>query len=147
MINISGFGLKGNLVASNTFPIGIILTQFADDLDPLDIPALTIADTAMGLNGDLVPWSKANPIKLTLGMIPGSNDDLSLSVLLEANRVGKGKIGARDIITLALFYPNNDFVTFINGVITEGTPGTAVASAGRMKSKPYSFAFENKVGV
>jgi hypothetical protein len=146
-VDISGYGLTANLVASNTFPIGILLSQFADDADPLDIPSLQIADAAMGLNGDLIPWSKANPIKANLSVIPGSQDDILLAILLEANRVGKGKTGARDVITLAVFYPNNDIVTLINGTITDGMPNNAVASAGRMKSKTYNLVFENKVGV
>ena len=101
----------------------------------------------MGLNGDLIPWSKANPIKLSMGIIPSSQDDTLLGILFEANRVGKGKLGARDIITLTALYPNGDFITFINGVITDGMPGQAIASAGRYKSKVYNFVFENKIGL
>jgi len=86
--DVSGFGLRIRLTASRTFPAGITITQFADDADPFDIPSLQIADTAMGLNGDLISWSKANPIKPTLNVIPASEDDRNLAVLLEANRVG-----------------------------------------------------------
>lgn len=147
MVDVSGYNLKISLIASNTFPVGIILTQFADDADPFDIPSLQIADTAMGLNGDLLTWSKANPIKISLSMIPGSVEDNLMSILLEANRVGRGKTGAQDIITLTGIYPSGNFITLINGVITDGMPGNAVASAGRMKSKTYNLAFENKIGI
>jgi hypothetical protein len=144
MENISGFGLVINLVASTTFPAGVLITQFADDADPFDIPSIQIADTAMGLNGDQIGWSKPNPIKITLNVIPQSDDDLNLAVLLEANRVGRGKQGARDIITLTGIYPNASPIILSNGIITDGIPGTAVASSARMKSKNYSFSFENK---
>ena len=100
MQNISGFGLIVNVLASNTFPVGLLLSQFADDSDPFDIPSIQIADKAMGLNGDLIIWAKANPIIVTLNVVPQGTDDLSLAVLLEANRVGRGKVGARDIITM-----------------------------------------------
>lgn len=145
MQNISGFGLIVNVLASNTFPVGLILTEWADDSDPFDLPSLQIADTAMGLNGDLIGWSKPNPIKLTLNVIPQSFSDLNLAVLLEANRVGRGKTGARDIITLTAIYPNGSPIILTNGMITDGIPGSPVASAGRLKSKSYQFAFENKV--
>lgn len=145
MQNISGFGLVINILASNTFPVGLILTEFADDIDPFDLPSLQIADTAMGLNGDLIGWSKANPIKITLGVIPGSFTDLNLSILFEANRVGRGKTGARDIITMTGIYPNKTPIVLTQGIITDGMPGNAVASAGRLKSKQYNFAFEGKV--
>lgn len=145
MQNISGFGLTVNLLASNTFPVGLILTEWADDSDPFDLPSLQIADTAMGLNGDLIGWSKPNPIKLTLNVIPQSFSDLNLAILLEANRTGRGKTGARDIITLTAIYPNGSPIILTNGFITDGIPGSPVASAGRLKSKSYQFAFENKV--
>jgi hypothetical protein len=146
MQNISGFGLIVNVLASVTFPVGLLITQFADDSDPFDIPSLQIADKAMGINGDLITWSKANPIIITLNVIPQSFSDLNLAVLLEANRVARGKTGARDVITMSAIYPNGSPIILTNGVITDGLPGSAVASSGRIKSKSYSFAFENKTG-
>lgn len=143
-VNISGFGLIVNILASNTFPVGLLLTEFADDSDPFDIPSLQIADKAMGLNGDLITWSKANPILITLNVIPQSVSDLNLAILLEANRVGRGKTGARDIITMTGIYPNGSPIILTNGAITDGIPGSPVASSGRLKSKTYQFAFENK---
>ncbi len=147
MQNISGYGLSINILASKTFPVGLIINQFADDADPFDVPSLQIADSAMGLNGDLIVWSKANPIKVTLDVIPSSFADINLAILLEANRVGRGKTGARDIITMNIIYPAGNFVSLTNGVITDGLPFSAVASAGRLKSKSYAFSFENRVGA
>jgi hypothetical protein len=146
MQNISGYGFRVNIIASNTFPVGVVVSSFADDADPFDIPSIQIADKAMGINGDLIIWSKANPIIITLNMIPQSNDDLLLATLLEANRVGRGKTGARDIITMTGIYPNGTPIILSNGAITDGLPGSAVASSGRLKSKTYTFAFENKTG-
>ena len=147
MQNISGYGSSINILASKTFPVGLIINQFADDADPLDVPSLQIADSAMGLNGDLIVWSKANPIKVTLDVIPSSFSDINLAILMEANRVGRGKTGARDVITMNLIYPSGNFISLINGVITDGLPFSPVASAGRLKSKSYSFAFENRIGA
>ena len=147
MQNISGFGSSISIIASSTFPAGLYLTEFADDSDPFDIPVLQIADKTMGVNGDLIIWSKANPILITLNVIPGSFTDVNLGILLEANRVGKGKIGAQDVMTLTVQYPNNTFVILQNGAITDGAPVSSLASAGRLKSKAYSFAFENRIGI
>ena len=147
MQNISGFGLIANIRASNTFPLGIPLTQFADDADPLDLPTLQIGEAAMGLNGDLIAWSRANPIQVTLNLLPNTVDDIEMSILFEANRVGRGKIGARDVITLTLLYPSGNFVTLSGGVIIDGSPSSSVASAGRLKSKTYTMSFESKVGA
>lgn len=141
--DISGFGLRLQVVASNTFPAGLDVTQFADDADPFDSPALQVRDKAMGLNGDLISWSKANPVTATLSVIPNSDDDRNLSVLLGANRVGKGKQSAADVITITAIYPDGSVTNFTQGVITDGPPALSAASAGRLKSKTYTFAFEN----
>lgn len=141
--NISGFGLQIQLVASNTFPSGIVISQFADDADPFDIPSIQVADKGMGVNGDLVTWSRATPTSITLSIVPNSEDDTNLSVLLDANRVGRGKRGARDVITMTGIYPDGSSITLTEGAITDGSPGNSVASAGRLKSKSYQFAFEN----
>jgi len=61
--------------------------------------------------------------------------------------VARGKLPADDIITMNAIYKNGSFVTLTNGIITDGMPGNAVASAGRLKSKVYNFSFENRIGV
>ena len=147
MQDISGVGLQVRVIASVTFPAGFSVTQFADDADPFDIPSIQIADTAMGLNGDMVWWSKAQIIPMTMNVIPNSDDDRNLAVLLEANRVGKGKKPAGDVITVVGIYPDGRSITFPQGKITDGQPGNSIASAGRMKSKAYQFKFENKVSA
>ena len=146
MQDISGFGLQVRVVASETFPSGFTVTSFADDADPFDFPSQQIKDKAMGVNGDLIVWSKANPLNITLALIPKSDDDKNMSVLLEANRAAKGKKVVQDIITMTAIYPDGTQITLANGAITDGIPRNAVASAGRLKSKTYGFSFENVTG-
>ena len=97
----------------------------------------------MGVNGDLITWAKATPISLSLSVVPNSEDDRNLAVLFEANRVGKGKQGARDVVNVTAVYPDGRTVSFTQGVITDGMPANSPSSAGRLKSKTYMFAFEN----
>ena len=146
MADISGFGLEVRIVASVTFPAGISVTQFADDSDPLDLESIQIADKAMGLNGDLIKWSVATPIPMVVSVIPRSEDDINLSVLAEANRIGRGKTSAQDVITGVVTYPDGETQTLTSGIISDAAFGNSVASAGRKKSKSYIFSFENKTG-
>lgn len=146
MADISGFGLHVQVIASATFPSGFDVTQFADDADPFDLPSVQIGDKAMGLNGDLVRWSKANPIVVTLNVIPGSEDDQNLSLLFSANQPGRGKTPAGDDITLVRILPNGSQKTYSAGGCMEFMPGDGVASSGRRKTKAYQFAFENDTG-
>ena len=141
--DISGFGLELTLKASNTFPSGIQLTQFADDADPFDSPSIQIMDKGMGLNGDLVVWSVATPTTITLAIVPNSEDDRNLEILLENNRVKKGSAFSRDSIDITAKYPDGKVVSLTGGAITDGIPLNSAASAGRMKSKTYAFVFES----
>lgn len=145
--DISGLGTSVRVLASNTFPIGLEITQFADDADPVDAPALQIADAAMGLNGDQVTWSTANPIPVTLNVITNSEDDRSLSLLFEANRAGRNKSSARDAITMLVSYPDGSFTTLTGGVCKEFIPAKSIAGEGRFKTNAYLFSFENRFSI
>lgn len=142
-MDISGFGLRGRLVASTTFPVGVDLTRFADDTDPLDLPTVVSAETGMGLNGDLVTWGSANAILVNLSFIPNSDEDRAMETLLEANRTARGRRPARDTITLTIIYPDGSQATASGGVILQGASAQSVASSGRLKTRQWNFAFED----
>lgn len=141
--DISGFGVRITVIGSVTFPNGFTLSSFSDDADPFDSPALTIAEHAMGLNGDLISWSNANPLPASLNIIPNSDDDLNLTTLCEANRVGLGKQTAQDTITLIAVYPDGSSARYTEGKCTSFIPANSIASAGRLKTKPFILTFEN----
>lgn len=139
--SVAGFGLVVTLVASKTFPVALPITQFADDADPLSMDSVRIADTAMGLNGDLLTWSKAVPLPMVLNVIPGSADDINLQILANANRVGQGKNSAGDVISATIIYPDESVVSLTDGVITDASFGRGVQSGGRQRTKAYVFHF------
>lgn len=145
--DISGFGLGVRIIASNTFPIGIEITEFADDSDPLDAPALPINESAMGLNGTKVNWTVANPIPMTLNIITSSEDDRNLQLLFEANRAGRNKVSAKDTITAVVTYADGSITTLTGGSCDEFVPSKSVSSEGRFKTNPYLFSFENRISV
>jgi hypothetical protein len=147
MVNdITGYGLVVLLTASVTFPAGLSITLFADDADPLDIAAIKIADTAMGLNGDGIKWSRAIMNAMVLNVIPNSVDDVNLAILANANRVSQGATNAKDVITAVITYADGTVITMNNGFITDAPFGSGVASAGRLKTKAYSFSFSSSTG-
>lgn len=144
--DISGFGLVVVIVADKTYPVGLTITEFADDSDPMDIASVKIADTAMGLNGDLLAWAKAVTLPAVLNVIPGGLDDTALQVLANANRAGQGKNVAGDKITMTVIFPDGGVNVYQGGRMTDAVFGKAVAGSGRLKTKPYAFAFQNKAG-
>jgi len=143
--DITGFGFSVTIIASNTFPNGLVFTQASDDADGVDFPTVTIGDATMGINGDLLTWSKAVPLPMTINAIPGSLDDDALQTLANANRVSQGRQGARDIITAVVAYPNGTFATLSGGKILTSQFGKSIAASGRQKTKPYSFTFQDFV--
>lgn len=145
-VRAAGVGTRGFLRASTTFPIGFSITQFADDADPIDLASIQVADKAIGLNGDLIYWPKASVIAVTLNVIPNSDDDRNLAILAQANRVARGKLVANDVITLAIYYPDGRYAHLTPGVLTDAMFANSIASAARLKTKPYIFAFEEITG-
>lgn len=141
--DVSGTGFSLTVKASVTFPQGFTISAFADDADPWDAPAVDIATPSMNVNGDLVVFSAPQPLTRTLNVIPGSEEDNNLSILLEANRVGKGKRSARDVITIVAAWPDGSTETLGNGKMTNGMSGKSLASSAKIKSRSYAFAFEN----
>ena len=145
MQDVSGTGLSILIIASNTYPNGVLCTAFADDSDPMDLPEVTITESGMGLNGDLITYSSPQPIPFSVSLIPGTPEDLALGFLFEANRVAKGKRSAKDTITAVVNYASGERVVLTRGKIVGGLPGKGVASDGRVKTPTYNFVFENKV--
>ena len=141
MTNISAFGYVITIIASNTFPVGFTVTQGASDGDPLDMPSVKIGDLVLGVNGDPISWNKAVPLPMTLSVIPGSSDDVNLTILANANRVAQGKSSAQDIITATIVYPNGTVTTLVQGAITDAPFGRSLSSDGRVKTRQFGFMF------
>ena len=145
--DISGFGSKVALNCSITFPAGIEITQFSDDSDPLDLASIEVADKAMGVNGDLITWAKANSIGMVLNVIPGSPNDVNLQILFDNNRPSQGKIVTADVINAVVTYPDGTVSSFGPGRLMAGMPGKSITGSGRLKTRSYVFAYQGKVGA
>lgn len=143
MNDVSATGFSITLQADVTFPGGFQLTAFADDLDPLDLPVAEAAQVEMDVNGNMVSWSSPQPQTITISVLPDSEEDYNLGVLLEANMAKRGRRPAGDVITLVAMYGNGGVTTARNGKILSGPRGSSVAQAGRIKSKTYTFAFQD----
>lgn len=141
--DISSTGLSYRVVATSTYPNGVTITEVADGTDPFDIPEVQIADSAMTANGTLVHWSAPKPIPIKVAAVPGSEDDIALQYLFDANRAAKGKSVARDEVSIIVNYPDGGTVTLSGGHCGAYMPGRSATSAGRYKDSVYSFTFEN----
>lgn len=141
MPDLSHFGTVATVTASNTLPLPAPITHFADDADGMDLPEMVIADMVMGTNGDAVSWTIAVPIELSLNLIPNTLSHLTMNILFEANRAEKGKLPARDEITIVRIAPDGSTLILSQGKIIGGMPATSMSSSGRLKTASYKLRF------
>lgn len=148
-VNISGFGTEIALVSTVTFPYGFPLTAFSDDVDPIDIEDYQASDHEMLLDGGMFSFQVANPIKATIRLIPGSEDDENMKIVMEAARVKQSLITLPDFIILTISYPDGSVLILSKGYIRKGPIGNSVQAAGRMRTNSYElvFAEQNRIGT
>lgn len=146
MFDVSAFGTGVTIVALQTFPMGFQLSSFADDKDPLTIQDDEVGGFEPLYDGSLFCFTKANPIKVTVSVIPGSDDDINLKVLLGAKRVKKKIDIIPDVTSMVVSYPKAGYVVFSNGSIISGPPADSI-SAGRRRGNSYTFVFGSVNGL
>lgn len=142
MADISHTGSIITITASNTTGgIPYPITCFPNDVDPIEVDDIEIADAEVGTNGDLIAWSKASHIDVTLNIIPATLDHELLSKMHSLNRIEKGSRRAKDVFTLARACPNGEIVTWDKGKMISGTGAPTFQSSGRIKTVSYKFRF------
>lgn len=144
-VDISAMGLKVQIVAVPTYPVGITLTHFADDGDSLNINAITNMESGMGVNGDLVVWRVATPCEVEVNLIPGTDDCNEMERLFNLNMTQKNKFSSKDVLTMVITHPDGHQNILSNGYIVEGKPIQDYSSAGRANSRTFRMVFENNV--
>ena len=129
-----------------TFPVGILVSEFADDADPIDSQNIDIADSGIGVNGTLIKWTKTEVIPVTLNLLPNGDDDSNLKLLFDNNRFAEGRTVFDDEVTLTITYPDFKTTTLVGGLCKNFSPVRGAASTGRLKSRPYLFNFQDVQG-
>lgn len=147
MINISGFGLKVTVVAVQTFPMGFEIKQFADDSDPLIFEPMEPVGHEMLFDGDLFVFDKAAPVMVALSVLPQTDDDINLKILLSSKKGGLRWLPFSDITTMVVTYPDGGLVVLSNGSIISGPIGDSVLQSGRKSCNTYRFAFGTVAGL
>lgn len=143
--NISANGFSVLIKASKTFPQGFLCTEFADDADPFDLPAVQVAETAIDINGNMKAFSTPNVNVININVTPNTEEDKNLKILMAANTAKKGRQSVMDEITMIATYPDGSTRTAKGGVITSGIPANSPSSASRLKSNQYVFNFEEVI--
>ena len=141
--DISGLGSKVTIISVPTFPQGFTITEFATDSDPVVIDDIEVANTEVGVNGDVVSWHKATTIPVELSVIPNCESDKNLQILVNANRSAKNRVSTNDDITMTVSYVDGTIKTLTGGVILGGNVASSIVSDGKIRTKTYRFVFSN----
>lgn len=134
--DVSATGVSIFIRSSVSFPTGFIVEGMADDTDPLGFSEMTVAEADTNINGDLVTWGKPQVMTPKLAVVAGSPADDNLQIMLAAR-----ENGVREEVEMTVTYPDGSSVTASEGVMTTGTKGKNVSSAGRTATRSYGFAF------
>lgn len=145
MINIGGAGSKVTIISVPTFPQGFTVTELATDTDPLVVDDIEINNTEVGVNGDVVSWKKAGLLNLELSVIPNSESDKNLKILLNSNRLAKNKVALDDDITMIIVEADGTTTTYTGGKMLSGTPSNSISSDAKLRTKTYRFTFSNVI--
>jgi hypothetical protein len=146
MIDISGYGTGITVTALQSFPYGFTVSEFADDKDPLVCEPMETNAWEMLYDGSLFAFTKADPIKVSLSVIPGSDDDINLKIILQGSLSSAGILPLPNTTSMVLNYPNG-LVMLSNGTIYRGPVADTIQASGRKAGNTYDFAFGSFFGA
>ena len=147
MQNVSGFGLGITLLALQSFPMGFPLSQFADDVAPIEVFPTEAVGYEMLYDNTLFAFDKAAPVRLAVSVIPDTSDDINLKILLQARKATSSLIPLPDITSIVISYSNGGIVMLTNGTILSGPLADTIIPTGRKRGNTYNFVFGTFSGV
>jgi hypothetical protein len=147
MEDISGFGTEIMILALQSFPMGFSLSKFADDTDPISAKEMEPFGYEPLYDGTIFTYAQAAPIEVSVSVIPNSDEDINLKILLGNKKGGLSLFPFEDITTMAISYPDGGRTILSHGSILRGPALDSIQSTGRRKSNTYTFVFGTVTGA
>jgi len=141
MIDISTAGSGVTIFSLSSFPMGFRLTAFADDVDALNIEATEVSGFEKLYDGNIFTFDKTSPILLTVGIIPNTEDDINLKIMLQKRKSTSSIIPVADDATIVIVYADGGRNVLSKGSILGGPIADSLSASGRKKSNEYHFVF------
>lgn len=148
LVNSSGTGASvlGLCPALNALipATGLLLTNLADQNNPISVGNIQVADGAVGPNGTGVTWTTPNFVDLSVSVMANSVDDIQLSIALASCRkmAGLTSLGQPPAIwSLSTIYPNAlaQSRIYTNCILMNGEPGSVLGTNGRINCKTFTW--------
>jgi len=141
MIDISSAGSGITIFTLSSFPMGFRLTSFADDTDSLNVEATEVSGFEKLYDGNIFTFDKTSPIMLSVGIIPNTEDDINLKILLQKRKSNTSNISLADAVTMVIGYSDGGRNVLSKGAILGGAIADSLSPTGRKKTNEYHFVF------
>ncbi len=141
MIDISTVGSGVTIFSLTSFPMGFRVGSFADDGDSLVVEPTEVSGFEKLYDGRIFGFDKTSPVLLSLNVIPNTEEDINLKILLQKRKSNPTFLALPDDITMVISYADGGRNVLSEGVMVGGSIADSMLSAGRKKSNTYSFAF------
>lgn len=146
--NISGAGLSVLIASTVSFPFGFVVEEWADDTDPLTFTEIEPTGDETTIDGGIYTFKRATKVYVTLSVIPGSESDQNLRILLDAQKLSLNindmlslAADLRDLTIMTISYPDGEVAILSGGTLQKGPPLRSVMSSGRTRTNTYTFVF------
>lgn len=139
MSDVSALGFSIIVKDTKIFPQGFVIKQTADGADPFDFPEITFGEATMDANGYMVYASTPVPVNFSINLLPTTDEDINMSILMESHRPARGRRSTGGDITITVQYADGASTTAVGVKIMGGAPGRSIQAPSRYKNKAYQF--------
>lgn len=147
MIDVSAFGTGITIVATSSFPMGFSLSSFADDEDPISISEVEVSGFEKLYDGSIFTFDKTSPILLSVGVMPNTDDDTNLKILMQMRKSSPQILPLPDTTSMVINYADGGRVILSSGIILSGALADSITTQGRKKGNAYHFVFGTFAGA
>ena len=137
--------------AGSTITIGgVVVEDFMDDANPIDIQDTETANIEWSCNGRMIRTIKPSAVILSVTVIPNSPSDNRLRTIWKRSFANGGSVSINEAnkslsCTIQVGNPKGGTFQFAGGTCLSGAAAVTSNGQGKMGGNTYTFAFENVV--
>lgn len=137
-MDITAIGSKIT-VMSAALPAGKTFTNAPDSDSFFTIDAVDIAQVEVGLNCHKISWALPNKLRITVSLIPNSEDDKDMQKMFWYDRP-QGMAANIDSVQISIAETGKDTPEIYGDfTLVSGSPANTAESNGRFSNKQYVF--------
>lgn len=138
-MDITAIGSKITFVSAAFAGKGLVVTNAPDSDAFFSIDAVDINEVAVGLNCHKISWALPNKLRITVSVIPNSEDDQNMQKMFHWNRT-QGMAVNTDSIQIGITETGKSEPEIYGDFsLVNGSPANTAEASGRFSNKQYVF--------